>query len=81
MIYILDSRDSFLGTWRRPSTAQRRDLVENRLREVSLEEGGRWKRVAEIVRLQSVGLEREKDLENFLEAFGCGIFMACRGLM
>ena len=39
------------------------------------------KRVAEIFRLQSVGQEREKDLEDFLEAFECEIFMTCKGLI
>ena len=55
--------------------------MENRLREVGLKEVGRWKRVAEIFRLQCAGLEREKGLEDFLEAFGCKIFIIYRGLM
>ena len=54
--------------------------MENRLREVGLEEIARWKRVAGIFRLQSAGLKREKDLEHFLEAFGCETFMICRKL-
>ena len=40
-----------------------------------------WKRVAEIFKLQSAGLEREKDLEDILEAFECKIFMTCKRLM
>ena len=64
MIYILDSRDSFFKTWRRSLVARGGDLVENRLRKVSLEEVGRWKRV-KIFRLQSTRLQREKDLETF----------------
>ena len=43
--------------------------MENRLRKVGLEEVGRWKRIAEILRLQSAGLEREKDLEDFFGGF------------
>ena len=56
-------------------------MVENKLKKVGLKEIRRWKRVAEIFRLQSAGLEREKDSENFLEAFGYRIFMVCRRLM
>ena len=48
---------------------------------MGLEEVGRWKRVAKIFRIQSVELEREKGLKELLEAFGCEIFIACRGLM
>ena len=55
-------------------------MVENRIRKVDLEEVERWKS-AGIFRLQSAGLEMEKGLEGFLEAFTCGIFMVCRGLM
>ena len=46
-----------------------------------MEEVERWKKVAKIFRLQSIGLEREKDLEHFLDAFGCKIFMVYRKLM
>ena len=48
---------------------------------MGLKEVGRWKRVAGMFRLQSIGLKREKDLEVFLEAFGCEIFIAFRRLM
>ena len=49
--------------------------MENRLREVGLEEVRRRKRVAGIFRLQSTGLKRKNDLEGFLGAFGCEIFI------
>ena len=55
--------------------------MENRLRKVCLEEVGRWNRVAGIFRPWSAGLEREKGLEDFLEAFGCVIFLVCRRLI
>ena len=55
--------------------------MEYSLRKVGLEDVGRWKRVANIFRLQSAGLQRKKDFEDFLEVFGCEIFMVCRRLM
>ena len=81
MIIFLNSGVYFSQTWRRPSVARGGDLVENRLRDVCLEEVGRWKRVARIFRLQSAGVELKKDLEEFLEAFICEIFMIYRRLM